>query len=224
MLKMEEESEKETGLRCGSGITGVSGMKETTKKKSREKRKNRLLAVLIILAMLLVSALFAGMRLKAMGFGIYETEDLADAFREAVPSGEEAYTDVVVTENGEVAVCVGYYGRRYAARYLCYRKLPVGEDLWFTSMGTEGQLTTGSPDRREAVGETDVFITLNLEQVNRYTVTENGKTREVQANPDEPLAVFVTEDVEDMTFYTENGEEIAKEDMIRWHWVDRPAS
>lgn len=182
----------------------------------RMKRKHKIIffVVIAVVVILCINLLyfFARYYNNAQNYP-HKGVDLEETFLKEFPGN---YTEILRVEQDGVTVFLGIYGERESACYAYYEKAPFF-DRWM-----EGQSGMLRQDGSSVMIQTDgfyhsnrIYVSLNLENVSKVVVTVNGKETVLNTEPEKSFVVITDDEIDDITFFTEDGGEISEKKFLQ---------
>lgn len=173
-------------------------------------KKKRIIFTVITIAVILgVGVFWFGSQLWFRGeYGATKREDLEEKFLESFETRD--YSAISEAEHGKVIVYLGETGGQ--GKYAIFLK-PFFFDCWFrvdrqTMEAFNHPMLIDDP----ALGR--IYLSLNDREIAKAVVTKDGEETVIEVDPEKPLVVITDYEIDQVTFFTENNQEISEEDFL----------
>lgn len=180
----------------------------------KKKYKNSIVIAVVVIMILCISLFYFLARYynNAQHYP-YKGVDLEETFLKEFPGN---YSEFLWMKQDNVIVFLGVHGEKEGGCYVYYEKAPFS-DRW--REGRNGVLKKDSPSAMiQADGFYDsnrIYVSLNPEKVSKVAAVANEKETVCNTDPEEPFAVIMEGEIDDITFFTEDGREISEDEFLK---------
>ena len=142
------------------------------------------------------------------GYGATKREDLEEKFLESFETRD--YSAISEAEHGNVIVYLGETGGQ--GKYVIFQRL-FFFDCWFR-VDRQTMVSFVQPMMIDDPVLGRIYLSLNDREIAKAVVTKDGEETVIEVDPEKPLVVITDYEIDQVTFFTENNQEISEEDFL----------
>lgn len=175
----------------------------------KNKRKGILFAVTAIVVILGINIFWLYSQSWFQGgYGGTRREELTEKFLQSF--AERDYNEISVAEHGNVIVYLGEIGGK--GNYAIFQKVFL-LDRW-NRADRQIMENNNHPMLIDEPIWGRIYLSLNDREIAKAIVVKNGEKQEISVDPQKPMVVITDYDIDRITFFTEDNQQISEEDFL----------
>lgn len=173
------------------------------------KKKKMIFAVASIVVILAIAVFWGYSQAWFQGgYGATGRENLEKYFRESFEESE--YTAISHAQKGNTIVYLGETGG--TGRYVIFRKMFL-LNRW-NRIDRQTMESNNHPMLISDPAWGRIYLSLNDREITKAVVIKDGKETEISVDPEKPMVVITDYEIDQITFLTQNDQEISEEDFL----------